>query len=112
VRNEPSPIQPEYSRPQGCLLRLFWMAFGNLALLAMAALIADRGRFSPLDGVYWLVVAALGLARYLDVRRFEGQTIEGEPATPLHLRRYLTTLGVLATGLWVVVHAFAQFLAV
>lgn len=33
----PQPQRAEYDRPGGCLLRLLWMAFGNLALLATAA---------------------------------------------------------------------------
>jgi hypothetical protein len=77
-------------------------------LLAIAALIADRSEFSPLDGIYWLIVGALALARYLDIRRFDGRTIDGDPATPVHLRRYLMRLFMLAVGLWVVVHAFAR----
>jgi hypothetical protein len=87
------------------------MGFGNVAVLALAALIAVRGAFSALDAIYWLIVIVLAAARYLDIRRFNGLTIEGEPATPVHLRRYLNRLFILAAGLWAVVHAFSQLVA-
>jgi hypothetical protein len=108
VPNERPPVQSEYSRPQGCLLRLFWLAFGNLALLALAALIVERSAFSAIDGIYWLVVVALAVARYLDIRRFDGLTIDGEPATPTHLRRYLMALFTLGGGLWAAVHVVSR----
>jgi len=91
-------------RPQGCLLRLFWMAFGNLALLMLAVLVIKEKRFSPLDLVYWGVVLALGVARFVDIRRFAGRTIDDEPATMLHFRRYAWRLPLLAGVLWIGAH--------
>lgn len=107
MRNEQTPVQYEYSPPQGCLLRLFWMAFGNLALLGVAALIFERKAFSIIDAIYWLLVIALASARYIDIRRFNGLTVEGEPATAVHLRLYIVKLIILAAVLWVVVHLLA-----
>ena len=104
MRNEQTPSQSEYTPPQGCLLRLFWMAFGNLALLALAAVIFERKAFSIFDVIYWLLVIALAAARYIDIRRFNGLTIDGEPATTIHLRLYLIKLIILAAVLWSVVH--------
>lgn len=104
MRDDDTPVPAAYTPPQGCLLRLFWMALGNLALLGAAAFIGRRGAFSFLDAIYWLVVIALGAARYFDVVRFHGQTIEGEAATRDDLRRYLVRLLVLAIVLWAVAH--------
>lgn len=64
----------DYDRPQGCLLRFFRMAFGNLALLALALLIFKRHGFSQLNMAYWRVVVALGTARYAVITRFDGLT--------------------------------------
>ena len=94
----------ESDRPQGCLLRLFWMAFGNLALLMMAVVIVEQKRFSSLDIIYWVIVIALGLARLVDITRFEGRTIEGEPAPMVHFRRYAWRLPWAALGIWAVAH--------
>ena len=107
MRNEPSPTQTGYTPPQGCLLRLFWMAFGNLALLALAALIFEHKAFSMFDAIYWLLVIALAAARYVDIRRFNGLTVDGEPATATHLRLYLIKLVALAAVLWAVVHVIS-----
>ena len=94
----------DYDRPEGCLLRLIWMAFGNLASLALALLIFQRHGFSLLDLAYWGVVVALGSARHADIARFQGLTINGEPATMQHFRRYLLVLFLVAAALWVSVH--------
>ncbi len=110
MRNEQTPVQSEYSPPQGCLLRLFWMAFGNLGLLAVAAVIFERNAFSIFDALYWLLVIAVAAARYVDVRRFNGLTVEGEPATAVHLRLYLVKLLILATVLWALVHLLSGIL--
>lgn len=104
MRNEQTPTHSEYTPPQGCLLRLFWMAFGNLALLALAAVIFERKDMSVFDALYWLLVIALAAARYTDVRRFNGLTVDGEPATVTHLRLYLVKLVALAGVLWAIVH--------
>ena len=108
MRNEPTPIHAEYTAPQGCLLRLFWMAFGNLALLALAAVIFDRKAFSIFDAVYWLLVIALAASRSIDIRRFNGLTVDAEPASAVHLRLYLIKLIVLAAVLWAVAHLLSR----
>lgn len=100
----------EYARPEGCLLRLFWMAFGNLALLILAILISERGKFSALDVGYWAVVAALIAARHVDIARFEGQTSHGEPATMQHFRGYVVRVLVVAAALWASAHLVPRLL--
>jgi len=100
--------QVAYDRPQGCLLRLFWMVAGNLALLALILSIFNQGGFSFLDAIYWLVVGALAATRYVDIRRFAGLTVHGTPATMTDFRRYGTRLLMVATGLWIVVHALQR----
>ena len=98
----------ESDRPQGCLLRLFWMAFGNLTLLMIGVVIVEQKRFSALDILYWFVVIALGVARLVDIKRFDGRTIEGEPATMLHFRRYAWRLPLMAAGVWIAAHLLSR----
>ncbi|MGH9147011.1 MAG: hypothetical protein ACRD1Q_09900 [Vicinamibacterales bacterium] len=71
--------QVNYDNPQGCLLRLFWMAIGNLALLVLILSISNQQGFTLLDGLYWVVVTALASARYIDITRFAGLTVDGTP---------------------------------
>ena len=94
----------KYDSPQGCLLRLFWMAFGNLALLLLILSISNQHGFTFLDGLYWVIVAALASGRYIDITRFAGLTIDGTPATKHHFRRYATWLFVVAMGCWTAAH--------
>lgn len=111
-RSNPAESTPPvaYDRPEGCLLRLFWMVAGNLALFALTLTIFNQGGFSLLDGVYWLVVVALAASRYIDIRRFAGPTIHGTPATVVDFRRYGIQLVIVATGLWILVHVLQRIL--
>lgn len=106
--DRPTPVEHGRAigqdRPAGCLLRLFWMAFGNVALLFLAILIFKQGRFSALDAVYWALVVALGGARYADIARFDGLTASGEPATMGHFRRHVVGLSAGAVALWACAH--------
>jgi hypothetical protein len=84
------------------------MGFGNLALTLTAILIIQRRSFSAMDAAYWVVVAALLAARYVDITRFAGRTLEGEPAMMMHFRRYALRLLLIAAALWAGVHGFAR----
>lgn len=97
---------PPESRPLGCLLRMFWMAAGNLALVMTVVLIVQRRAFSVLDGVYWVIVAALIAVRYVDITRFDGLTASAEPATLRDLGRYALGLVVTAATVWLMAHLF------
>ncbi|HET8712069.1 MAG TPA: hypothetical protein VFM23_00115 [Gemmatimonadales bacterium] len=86
------------------------MVAGNLALFALVLSIFNQDGFSLLDGAYWLVVVALAAIRYIDIKRFAGQTVDGTPATMAHFRRYGTRLLLVATGLWIFVHVLQRLL--
>ena len=88
----------------GCLLRLFWIAIGNILLVLLVSRIYRAAGFSLLDLAYWITVAAMLGARYFDVHRFHGATASGEPATPEHFRRYAYGLGGGALVVWGLVH--------
>ncbi len=99
-----TPNSQDDSSPKGGhgALRIYWMALGNLALLVIAGLISKQPiwTITLLDGGYLLLVVTLLIARYLDVKRYGGETTNGEPATSAHLVRY--GIGVTAVGaaLW------------
>jgi hypothetical protein len=100
----------EPDRPGGCLLRLFWMAFGNLALFMVAVVIIGRRAFSVLDGAYWLIVVALLAARYADIAVFAGRTTEGAPASMQHFRQYAFRLLIIAALSWGGAHLLGRAL--
>ena len=83
TKSQPAGAQPGL----GCLLRLFWMAFGNVALLFAGAGVAMSDHIGAPDLIYACVVVALLAARYVDVVKLNGMTIHASPATRVHLRR-------------------------
>jgi hypothetical protein len=94
--------QPEME-PAGFVpfvLRLFWMAFGNIGLLFCAAFVAKGTAPMVMDVAFFTVAIALVVARYVDVVRFKGDTSEGKPATLADWRRYALKLTVFSTALW------------
>jgi hypothetical protein len=93
----------------GCLVRLFWMGIGNVALaLCAVAILCHRGDFlSAADIVYWSLVAALIVVRFVDIRKFGGRTAAGEPASAAHWRRYLVFVIVGSLVLWATAHVGA-----
>ena len=105
--------QPETNSISGCLFRTYWMILGNLALFICAAIIANKhaGTYfmlSATDAVYWAFAISTGLARFVDIRWFKGQTSTGEPATMKHLAGYELILAGVAAGTWVLAHVIAK----
>jgi len=104
--SEDSTAQTTAPQPAaGCLLRLFWMAGGNVALLFAAIKVAESTQVGIADAAYLAAVIALLAARYFDVTKLHGMTAKAEPATRAHLRRYSIGLVALATVLWLVARA-------
>ena len=60
---------------------------------------------SFLDIIYWVAIASLVLARYIDVQVLKGQTAYGESATMRHWRNYATLVTGIATVAWLGVRA-------
>lgn len=101
-----SAVSPSSSSEAGCLVRLFWMIFGNLILAICAVKITHAdGRSTPVaDIVFWATVVALIGARRIDIYRFSGLTATGKPATPSDWKRYSIILVVVAAAAWGVSH--------
>jgi hypothetical protein len=100
----------------GCLIRLYWMLIGNAALImCVAAILTHRGGFlSVADIVYWVLVITMGVARFVDIRKFGGRTAAGQPASATHWRRYLVFLIVASSVIWGAAHlgAYLELLSV
>src|SRR5512136_2836830 len=95
----------------GCLVRFFWMAVGNAALVILGMMIVEQSWWPPTwrDAAFWAVVGALAVARLLDIRLLDGRTADGAPASAADLRRYLVALVAAAAGLWTLAHLAARF---
>jgi hypothetical protein len=89
------------------LLRLYWMAIGNIVLLVVVGYICKQPvwTLTLLDAGYALIALTLFLARYVDIKRFGGETVNGEVATTQHLVRYGAGLVTAVAGLWVLAQA-------
>jgi hypothetical protein len=96
--------QTEQSSFLALIVRLTWMAFGNLLLIFIAGSIAQQRGGIVLDIIFWAVVAGLILVRYIDITVFHGQTTESEPATLQHWRFYSLMLLLVTGGLWLLAH--------
>lgn len=111
---QPVPaVQPVKPTAGGCLLRLTWFFLGNLVLLfSFIGMLQHRGSFlSAWDAVFWAGVAVLIPVRYLDIARFHGETVSGQPATLAHWRRYAILLPLAAALAWAAAHAWARLQA-
>ncbi len=85
------------------------MLVGNVCLLACAKAISDRGAYTlgAADVVFWAFVALLIGVRYLDIRKLEGLTASGRPATIVHWRRYTLFIVAFSLVVWGSAHAIA-----
>ncbi|MBI4558787.1 MAG: hypothetical protein HY706_14490 [Candidatus Hydrogenedentes bacterium] len=94
------------------VVRVAWI-FGSgavLPLLAIFILMNEEGAFSIVDVIYAGLVPLLIAARYLDIMKFHGMTIYGEPANLTHAHRFaLSLLGGGTLG-WIVVHGIAYMM--
>ena len=96
--------QVEKSSFLALIVRLTWIAFGNLLLIFIAFSIALQRGGIVLDVIFWAVVAGLILVRYIDITVFHGQTTESEPATLKDWRFYSLMLLLVTGGLWLLAH--------
>jgi hypothetical protein len=90
------------------LARLFWMFFGNFVLMVCAANIfmGESSSTRTSDIIFWCVVPAMIIVRFLDIKFLDGQTTTGEPATLSHWRKYAIVLAVISAVIWAVAHLF------
>jgi len=103
--------QPVHTEAPGCLtvfIPFIWRVFGNLGLFFAAAFIAQRQGGVAIDVVFWLIAVGLVIARYVDIAKFHGLTMDYEPATMKHWLRYTMILVPIAAMLWVGAHLIAR----
>ena len=91
-----------------CLVRLAWIAGGNILLAMFAILIAraERWTLTAKDVAFWLILGSIVTLRYLDWKAFSGTTADGALATVRDVRRYAAWL----VGVWFALWTIAQSL--
>lgn len=87
--------------PSGCFVRLAWMA-AVVAVVVLGATILRNGHgpVSLWSVAYWAFVGLAIGARYLEIAKLGGTTLEGKPATLSHWRRFNLKLVGFAAALW------------
>lgn len=96
----------------GVFVRLYWLILGNVLLFFLLVSLFEKHPPLPslLDAVYFVVVASLILARYIDIRFLNGETGEGTPATMTNWRRYTMLVGSVGVGAWLLARTLAHVL--
>jgi hypothetical protein len=90
------------------LARIFWMFLGNFALMICVANIfmGESSSTRASDIIFWCVVPAMIIVRFLDIKFLDGQTATGGPASIKHWRRYAIALAIISAAIWTVAHLF------
>ncbi|MHB0957795.1 MAG: hypothetical protein ACYC6N_23640 [Pirellulaceae bacterium] len=87
-----------------------WMFLGPFALVLMLINIVQTGTgwFSAFDATFFVVVAVMLLARWVDQRSGQGLKATGEPSTWEDFRRYALLLPPLAAAAWIVANVIGN----
>jgi hypothetical protein len=106
-----APINQPIDKQSGILAilaRPFWMFLGNFALMICAAHIfmGESSSTRTSDIIFWCVVPAMIIVRFLDIKYLDGQTATGKPATFAHWLKYAIVLAVISAAIWAAAHFF------
>jgi hypothetical protein len=95
----------KYSSGFALLLRLYWMFIGHIAvIMAAVGICANQLQSSILiNSLYFLAAICLPVSRYIEIKKYHGETAEGEPATMAHWKRFTIMVAAYSIALWVVV---------
>lgn len=99
------PIE-KYDSIFSLFVRVFWALIGNVILIFTAIVILrHKGEaFHTADIVFWGIVTALALARYLDIKLWDKSDATGRPASTTLWRKYAIVLLICSIAIWILVH--------
>jgi hypothetical protein len=115
VQNKTLPKQPDPEQSEGqsgclpVLARLFWMVGGIATLLFCGIYIVMRKATFAVYLIYILVTISLVGVRFIDIKYFMGETVNGERASLSHWRRYTLQLLIFAGLLFIAAKILAQW---
>lgn len=113
LKNETAQIPQQCDSILNLFLKIFGALLGNLVLFFTALFILQhKGKaFYSADIVFWGMVAAISLAKFLDIKLYGGLADDGKPVSMAHWRKHMAILLALTTAVWVIVHLI-NYLAV
>jgi hypothetical protein len=94
----------------GCLVRIFWMVFGNLILVLTAiAIIQTQAGFALTfrDAIFAATAVFMPAVRYVDICFLHGKTSDGQSATLSDWNRYAATVLGASLALWLLAHVIS-----
>jgi hypothetical protein len=97
IPNHQTPAKPESQA--GCLsilIRLTWIFGGIGVLLFTAVYIAMRKAPGLADIIFLLAAIGIVIVRFVDIRYFKGETLDNQPATLKHWRRFSIMILIVA----------------
>jgi hypothetical protein len=99
------PIE-KYDSIWSLFVRVFWALIGDVILFFTAIVILKhKGEtFHTADIVFWGIVTAIALARYLDIKLWGEADASGKPASTTRWRKYAVILLICSTAVWIVSH--------
>ena len=105
TKQNDQPVE-KYDSILGLFAKVFWTLLGNAILFFTAiAIFLHKGEMlHTADIVFWVTVAALIIARYLDIKFFNGLTVTGLPTSMTHWRKYAIILLTCSTTIWIFAH--------
>jgi len=59
------------------------------------------------DIIFWCIIPAMIIVRFLDIKFLDGRTTTDKPATLAHWRKYAVLLIIISAIIWLVAHAAA-----
>lgn len=110
----PEKKLPEQSEENvGCfaaLARIYWLGGGAVLVFCAIYIVLQKATFTVYL-VNILSVISLIVIRFIDIKYFNGETMNNQPATLGHWRQYALGLIVLAGILFLVANLLAKWLA-
>jgi hypothetical protein len=96
----------------GTFARLYWMLFGNLAMLFTGFVIARSGNALYPSILYFLILISVISARYADVKFLNGQLADvSGPATINDWKKYSISISLLSFAGLAGVTVFKKFIS-
>ena len=101
---------PKYSSGFILLLRLYWMFIGHIAVFMAAVTICINQLQSSIlvNSLFFVAVICLPISRYIEIKKYHGETADGEPATMSHWKRFSIMVAAYSIVLWLAAQAIAR----
>ncbi len=90
--------------------RLFWVILGPmlLAITTLHIFLEGTGWHTTADYLFFAILAAMILGRWLEVLGGVPETTDGEPATRKDFYRYIVLVLIVGLAIWIIANAFGN----